>query len=272
MQRPNRPMSGFEKFQLSNPSPSTINDWISYRPKFVLRKIYGYTDFPTSCPMERGTQSEYGVKLVLQDGKSMDEAIEIALSRFDEKCHNELKDYDAERATIPHLIRGAVKEIQNNYGKVLAFQTEVTGKLGEYTYRGFTDFILETEDKKKIIVDLKTAKRTPFKLNSSHARQISLYANALECDAVLLYLIPHKKTDRKTKLVEYSTEGIWWEIKPEDKKKYLDECLEVLRIMDTVLYNCNDKKDVADLCYPNVDDFYWSDSKIIEARKKVWGI
>ena len=239
MQRPNRPMSGFEKFQLSNPSPSTINDWISYRPKFVLRKIYGYTDFPTSCPMERGTQS---------------------------------KDYDAERATIPHLIRGAVKEIQNNYGKVLAFQTEVTGKLGEYTYRGFTDFILETEDKKKIIVDLKTAKRTPFKLNSSHARQISLYANALECDAVLLYLIPHKKTDRKTKLVEYSTEGICWEIKPEDKKKYLDECLEVLRIMDTVLYNCNDKKDVADLCYPNVDDFYWSDSKIIEARKKVWGI
>ena len=37
-------MSGLEKFGLDTVSPSTINDWISYRPKFVIRKKYMGTE------------------------------------------------------------------------------------------------------------------------------------------------------------------------------------------------------------------------------------
>ena len=103
MQRPNRPMSGLEKFGLDTVSPSTINDWISYRPKFVIRKIYGYRDLPTSCAIERGNQSEYAVKLILQDKIDTDEAIEIAIKNFDNVCNPDMKDYDLEKNAFPQL-------------------------------------------------------------------------------------------------------------------------------------------------------------------------
>ena len=273
MQRPNRPMSGLEKFGLDTVSPSTINEWISYRPRFVLRKIYGYKDLPTSCAMERGNQSEYAVKLILQDNVDTDEAIELALKNFDEACTPNMKDYDYERLCIPSIVMGTVKEINWNFGEIVSFQEEIKGKLSEYNYRGFTDFVLKDKQGNKCIVDLKTAKRKPSKLSSSHARQISLYSHALDCEAQLLYIVPHKQTDRKTKQVSIkSTEAIWWDITKEDKQKYLDECEEVLRVMDMVLYNCNDKKEVAELCYPNIDDFYWDSPQILKIRKEIWNV
>ena len=115
MLRPNRPMSGLEKFGLDTVSPSTINEWISYRPRFVLRKIYGYKDLPTSCAMERGNQAEYAVKLILQDNVDTDEAIEMALKNFDTACTPNMKDYDYERLCIPSIVMGAVKEINWNF-------------------------------------------------------------------------------------------------------------------------------------------------------------
>ena len=161
MLRPNRPMSGLEKFGLDTVSPSTINEWISYRPRFVLRKIYGYKDLPTSCAMERGNQSEYAVKLILQDNMDTDEAIKLALQNFDKACTPQMKDYEYERMCIPSIVMGAVKEINWNFGEVVSFQQEIKGKLNEYNYRGFTDFVLKDKDGKNIIVDLKTAKRKP---------------------------------------------------------------------------------------------------------------
>jgi hypothetical protein len=273
VQRPNRPMSGLEKFGLDTVSPSTINDWISYRPKFVIRKIYGYRDLPTSCAIERGNQSEYAVKLILQDKVDTDEAIERALKNFDNVCNPDMKDYDLEKKCIPAIVMGSVKEISSNFGEIISFQQEIKGELGGYTYRGFTDFVLKDDKGNKCIVDLKTAKRKPYKLSSSHARQISLYSHALDCEAQLLYVVPHKQTDRKTKIVSVkSTEAIWWSITEKDKRSYLEECEEVLRVMDMVLYNCNDKKEVAEICYPNIDDFYWDSPQILKIRKEIWNV
>ena len=267
---PNRPMSGFEKFNLTIPSPSSVNDFVGYRAKWCLRKIFGY-NFPSNCAMERGTCTEKGVQPILEGIATEDEGIELALKKFDEKCNPDMKNYHTERATIPYLIKGAVKEIQNNLGKLHTYQAKIEGVLREYKFYGYTDFVLEDMSTgKKTIVDLKTTKRTPSKLASSHARQIALYSKALECDAVLLYLVPHKVTDRKTKIVSYRTEGIWYEL--EDREKHLEEAYKIIRTMDTLLYNCNDKNEVADMCYPNVDDWFWDSPELIEARKKVWGV
>jgi hypothetical protein len=92
----------------------------------------------------------------------------------------------------------------------------------------------------------------------------------MNCDAQLLYLIPHKKTDRKTKQVTYTSNAIWVEI--EDKQKFLDSAVAILRAMDMLLYNCNDKFEVAKMFYPDVDDWTWNTPTLIEARKKVWGL
>jgi len=267
---PNRPMSGFEKFNLPIPSPSSINDFVGYRAKWCLRKIYGY-NFPSNCAMERGTCSELGVKPILEGIVTENEGIEIALKKFDEKCNPDMKDYHEERATIPYLIKGAVHELKNKLGELYTYQAKVEGVLHEYKYYGYTDFVMENKSTgKKIIVDLKTTKRKPSKLASSHARQIALYSHALECEAVLLYLIPYRSTDRKTKQVSYRTEGVWYEL--EDKEKHLESAHQIIKTMDILLYNCNDKSEIAQMCFPNTDDFFWNEPKLIEARKKVWGV
>jgi hypothetical protein len=58
----------------------------------------------------------------------------------------------------------------------------------------------------------------------------------------------------------------------EDKEKHLKEAHEIMQAMDLLLYNCNDKYEVAKLCHPNTDDFFWDSPEIIAARKKVWGV
>ena len=268
---PNRPMSGFEKFNLTSSSPSSINEFVAYRAKWCLRKIFGYSNFPSNCAMERGTGAEKGVSPILEGLVTEDEGIEIALKYFDDKCNPDMKDYHEERATIPYLIRGAVKELKDKLGDLYTYQAKIEGVLHEYKYFGYTDFVfVDNSTGKKIIVDLKTTKKKPSKLASSHARQIALYSNALECDAVLLYIIPYRKTDKKTKQVARRTEGVWYEL--EDKEKHLKEAHEIMQAMDLLLYNCNDKYEVAKLCHPNTDDFFWDSPEIIAARKKVWGV
>ena len=267
---PNRPMSGFEKFNLKIPSPSSVNDFVGYRAKWCLRKIFGY-NFPSNCAMERGTCTEKGVSPILRGLVNEDEGIEIGLKHFDDKCNPDMKDYHEERATIPYLIRGAVKELKNKLGDLYTYQAKIEGVLHEYKYFGYTDFVMEDKSTgKRTIVDLKTTKRKPSKLASSHARQIALYSNALECDAVLLYLIPYRETDRKTKIVSRRTEGVWYEL--EDKEKHLKEAHQIIKTMDILLYNCNDKNEIAQMCFPNTDDFFWNEPELIAARKKVWGV
>ena len=256
---PNEPMAGFKKHKLKIPSPSTINEYVGYKSKWCLRKIFGYT-FPTDCKMMRGTCSDKGAGLVLEKKNTEQGAVVEMLKQFDEKCNESMKDYDKERKNIKKCIEKSVDELTKTYGNFLSFQSEVVGVIGGYKYHGYTDFIFQDEKTgKKVVVDLKTTLRTPSQLKSAHARQISLYSHALGCDAVLLYIIPLKDT----------TKAIWWEVS--DKQKYLDECVEILKSMDLLLYNCNDKYEVAKMCYPNADDFFWSEPEI-EARKKVWGI
>ena len=267
---PNRPAAGLEKYSIPVVSPSSINDFVGYRAKWCLRKIFGY-DFPTNCAMMRGTCTEKGVQPVLQNLATIDESIELALKNFDKKCNPDMKDYHEERATIPYLIRGAVKELKDKLGDLYTYQAKIEGVLREYKFYGYTDFVfVDNSTGKKIIVDLKTTKKMPSKLASSHARQIALYSKALECDAILLYLIPYRKTDKKTKIVSRRTEGVWYEL--EDREKHLEEAYKIIRTMDTLLYNCNDKNEVADMCYPNVDDWFWDSPELIAARKKVWGV
>ena len=81
---PNRPAAGLEKYNIPVVSPSSINDFVGYRTKWCLRKIFGY-NFPTNCAMERGTCTEKGVQPILEGIATEDESIELALKNFDKK-------------------------------------------------------------------------------------------------------------------------------------------------------------------------------------------
>ena len=265
---PNEPMSGLEKFKLNPTSPSTLNDFSKNPCKLILRKLFGY-EFESSCAIERGNATEEHLPAYMEGLITVEETVQKALQTFKQKCHPDWKDYDKELATIPCLVRGACEELKDY--KLLNYQEKVKGNIDGYECHGFTDFVLKKKDSdEKFIVDLKTTGRTPSNLNTAHARQISIYSKIMNCDAQLLYLIPHKKTDRKTKEVTYTSNAIWVEI--EDKQKFLDSAVAILRAMDMLLYNCNDKFEVAKMFYPDVDDWTWNTPTLIEARKKVWGL
>jgi len=265
---PNKPMSGLEKFKLTPTSPSTINDYSKNPCKLILRKLFGY-EFETSCAIERGNVSEEHIPAYLEGLITVDEAVELAVKSFKQKCHPDMKDYDKELATIPCLVRGACAELKDF--KLISYQEKVKGNVDGYDCHGFTDFVLKkTDSDDKFIVDLKTTGRTPSNLITAHARQISIYSEIMQCDAQLLYLVPHRKTDRKTKEITYSCNAIWVEL--EDKKKFLDSAIQILKAMDLLFYNCNDKYEVAKMFYPDVDDWSWSSPKLVEARKKIWGM
>tara|TARA_R110000822_G_scaffold162974_1_gene303296 strand:+ start:21 stop:824 length:804 start_codon:yes stop_codon:yes gene_type:complete len=264
---PNKPMAGFEKHELSIPSPSSVNEFLTNRPMYVLRKLFGYK-FSTEPPMERGTATEKYLPDVLNGKIDIDEAVSLSLKHFDKMCNPEMKKYHEEKAVIPYLVRGAYEELKN-YGKLVSYQEKIQGKINEYDYYGYTDFVFE-KDGKNIIVDLKTTTKKPYKLSSSHARQVSLYSNALQCDACLLYVIPYKVTDRKTKEITYRSEALWYEV--EDKEKHINMTYEIIRNMDVFLYNCQDKYEVAKMCFPNSDDWSWNTEEKINARRKVWEV
>ena len=267
---PNKPMSGLEKFKLIPTSPSTINDFAKNPCKLILRKLFGY-EFESNCAIERGNVTEEHLPAFLEGSITVEETVELAVKSFKSKCNLNMKDYDKELATIPCLVRGACNELHNKFGKLLEYQGKVKGNIDGYDCHGFTDFVFkEKNSDKKIIVDLKTTAKTPSKLNTAHARQISIYGKIMNCDAQLLYLIPSRKTDRKTKQVTYTSNAIWVEL--DDKQKFLDSTIDILKSMDLLLYNCNDKYEVAKMFYPDVDDWSWSSPKLIEARKKVWGL
>ena len=109
--------------------------------------------------MERGNVSELGAQMILESTATEEEAIDFALQKFDEKCTPDMKDYQSERLTIPHLIKGAVHEIKNHIGDLYSYQAKVEGVLHEYKFTGYTDFVLENKSTgEKIIVDLKTTR------------------------------------------------------------------------------------------------------------------
>ena len=41
--------------------------------------------------------------------------------------------------------------------------------------------------------------------------------------------------------------------------------------MDLLLWNCEDKYQVANMCPPDADDWIWNDEQLVEYRKEIWG-
>ena len=43
-----------------------------------------------------------------------------------------------------------------------------------------------------------------------------------------------------------------------------------MKSMDLLLWNCEDKYQVANMCPPDLDDWIW-DENLIKYRKEIWG-
>ena len=261
MSIPNKPMSGFEKFGIPRVSPSQINNYSCRRSRWVIEKIFGKI-VKAGASAYRGTYIEHGVKHFfdrdqLATGDLVAEAVDHGVKEFDKKCKG-MDKYTEERGYIEPCIRKGIEELRKF--NLMNFQLELHLDLNGYQVYGYSDFVFQGDVvSKRFVVDLKTTKRFPYKTNNQHCRQVSIYAKSLECDAKILYLVP-----KKSGIVDVQ----WLDVK--DTEKYLKQSEEILKSMDLLLWNCEDKYQVANMCPPDLDDWIWDDA-LIKYRKEIWG-
>ena len=93
--------------------------------------------------------------------------------------------------------------------------------------------------------------------------------NLMYIQKSLLSELSTEKEIEQTKTLELQLEQTKSE---EDKQKQINDSNEILKAMDKLLYNWNDKHEVAKMCYTDVCEWYWKTPDIIEARKGVWGV
>jgi len=262
MSIPNKPMSGFEKFDIRRVSPSQINNYSCRRSRWVIEKIFGKI-VQAGASAYRGTYIEHGVKHFFDKSKLatrdvVSEAVNSAVKEFDKKCKG-MNKYEEERGYIEPCVRKGIEELRKF--DLMNFQLELHLDLKGYQVYGYSDFVFQGDVvSKRFVVELKTTKRFPYKTNNQHCRQVSIYAKSLECEGKILYLVP-----KKNGVVDVQ----WLDIK--DSEKYLKQAEDILKSMDLLLWNCEDKNQIANMCPPDLDDWIWNDANLVEYRKEIWG-
>ena len=262
MSIPNKPMSGFEKFGIRKVSPSQINNYSCRRSRWVIEKIFGKI-VQAGASAYRGTYIEHGVKYFfdknkLATGDVVSEAVDYAVKEFDKKCKG-MDKYKEERGYIEPCVIKGIEELRKF--NLMNFQLELHLDLKGYQVYGYSDFVFQGDVvSERFVVDLKTTKRFPYKTNNQHCRQVSIYAKSLECEGKILYLVP-----KRNGVVDIQ----WLDIK--DSEKYLKQAEDILKSMDLLLWNSEDKYQVANMCPPDLADWIWNDDSLIECRKEIWG-
>jgi hypothetical protein len=138
-------------------------------------------------------------------------------------------------------------------GKPSDYQKEVNLYVDDIPVpiKGYID--LQYED---IIRDIKTAGRMPNKVSDAHARQVSVYAKAEECMPMLDYISP---TGEVKTLPVMDVDG------------RIEEVRKIALAIMNLLSISNDKHEIANMFYPNFDDWKWGEDEI-KFAKTIWSI
>ena len=107
-----------------------------------------------------------------------------------------------------------------------------------------------------IIRDIKTAGRMPSKVSSAHARQVSVYGKAEDCMPMLDYISPTGKIQTLPVL---------------NVEENISEVRKIALSIMNLLSASNDKNEIANMFYPNFDDWKWGEDEI-KFAKTIWSI
>jgi hypothetical protein len=126
MSIPNKPMSGFEKFDIKKVSPSQIGNYTSRRSRWVIEKIFKKI-VTVGASAHRGTTIEHGIEHFLRldklnTGDKIAESVDVGVKKFDDKCRGMMK-YEEERNFIEPCIRKGIEEFRKF--DLLQFQAEL---------------------------------------------------------------------------------------------------------------------------------------------------
>jgi hypothetical protein len=268
----------FEKFNLLPFSPSRLNSFKNFPCGFVLRYIYEY-DFPANEKMIRGSAIEHGIHYYLSNQNEKAELVDNINESLYQEARRSMFNYyddgtkfvlDQDKAEKERLMLEPSFYIALNCllddnitfkgSDFVTSQMEVTTEVLGVPFRGYVDFVFESEQVVTVI-DLKSKSR--LQKNRSDILQQAIYKKALRekykdkaVDVSMLIVTP-----KKYEIVDI--------LNTEKEMKEIEMSLISLANMMKI---CKTKDNVASLITPNLDDWYWSDKDKVLAREEIWGI
>ena len=262
----NKLIEHFKKFDTDKKkllplSFSHLNEFAFNRERWALRRIFGY-EFPTSASAERGTAVETALNMIMT-GSDYEVAKAKMISDFEVKVStiNDPKT-DEEREYLEPLLKIGVDSFHKHAlnWNLLNYQKKVELTIKDIPFVGYTDFHFEDKNTKEdFYIDLKTSKRKPFGISTSHAMQQSIYQRATNANQKLWYLITRKSGSD------------FYQLQLDDYQAPMKMCEHIVSVMGNYLSKVDSLDDVKNSLIPNPDDWFWKDEHVLKARKEVWG-
>lgn len=240
---------------------SHLNEFAFNRERWALRRIFGY-EFPTSAAAIRGSVVETGLNMIM-GGAEYEVAKEKMMYDFDVNVSkiNDPKT-EEERDYLEPLLKIGLDSFHNQAlnWNLLNYQKKVELTIKDIPFVGYTDFHFEDKTTKEdFYVDLKTSKRKPFGISTSHAMQQAIYQRATNANQKLWYLITRKSGSD------------FYQLQLDNYQTPMKLCEHIVTVMGNYLAKLDSIDDVKDSLIPNPDDWIWKDEAVLKARKEVWG-
>ena len=252
----------FEDFGIRHLSASSLNKWSGCRGAWVAHYLYGLKGSIGPAAW-RGGAVEDGLTAYVT--KADIDPLEFAMRTFERDAQGDLDDaVDAERQLIKPMLEQAIaawEEAGLDAPKSKQIKTECWFDGVHVPMIGYADYIMDG-----YTLDLKTTKRLPSKPSFNHVLQVAGYAHARnEARADLLYVTGKKR--------------IIHTVGPEEiEEAVADLHRRAIGLQETLksawLSAGGDiakaKEQIARMCPPNADTFYWDDDSLAEALGTVW--
>lgn len=260
----------FEVHGIDHLSPSSINTFIDDKAKWVMRYLFGYSSGGGPA-MWRGTAVDdaigayFGLSKKENKLYTEEEALNLCKSIYKEKlvkCNKDFPDqiideskYELENSRLERYFKTAL-DFYEDLGQPKDHQIRIDLQLPDLPVpiQGWIDLLYEDT-----LRDIKTTARSLSKVSDAHARQVSVYAKAMECVPILDYIVVTAKDE---KVISFTIE---------DVDKHIQTVEQVAYSIMTFLSYSNDKYELANSCYPNIDDWKWGEEDINFA-KTIWSI
>lgn len=249
--------SGFKLHGIEHFSPSQANTFRTSPALYLLK--YGFKIKDSVGPAaHRGTAGELGiVRGIAGDPLPLAECQTIALAEFDRlSALSTDPRRDKERAAVAGIVEKGIEELRQ-YGPPSDVQGEVLYQVDDLSVplRGYFDVRWANHG---ILTDIKTTHALPSKISSAHARQVALYraASGDNYSARVTYVTPKKAATYEL----------------ENPQEHLDALIRIAQTADRFMAISKDLHELAQLCIPDVDSFYYSDPVLRQAAFEIWKV
>lgn len=253
----------FESHNIEYLSATSINEFITNPARWVLTYVGGYRDTFGSPAMWRGIAVDDVICKAVYENISIKQCKTLAKEIFDTKMEEAKTDninYDIDKASKERDLLSSYIDVAiphfRELGKPLDTQKRIVLEFDflPIPIIGYTDLQYEG-----VVRDIKTVNRLPTKMLDTVSRQLSIYAAAENCIPIIDYV---HVTQTKQQVVTTPVQNL---------EVHINEVKRACLNMMNVLSYSNDVNGIAELFFPNFDDWKWS-SKEKQEAKKLWRI